>query len=200
MRNAAYGMPIAGLWLAWLIYWSIAARNVKAVSRAESAGSRLAHLIPLLLGGALMAFPDLPAPWLYERFLPRTWVAYWTGVAFLTLGLAFTVWARAHLGRNWSGIVTLKHDHELIRTGPYGYVRHPIYTGLLLALLGTVVALGEWRGLIALVVMAGGLLFKLRQEERFLRDIFRDQYDRYRAEVPTLIPCIFCVHRRTIDD
>ena len=105
-------------------------------------------------------------------------------------GIAFAVWARQYLGRNWSGTVTVKQDHELIRTGPYRLVRHPIYTGLLLAILGTAVAFGEWRGLLAFALLTGSLLLKLRVEERFMSESFPEPYARYRAEVPALIPCI----------
>jgi hypothetical protein len=76
------------------------------------------------------------------------------GAALTALGLSFTSWARVHLGRNWSGTVTLKDDHALIRTGPYRRVRHPIYSGALLALAGTVLAVGQWRGVIALALVS----------------------------------------------
>jgi protein-S-isoprenylcysteine O-methyltransferase Ste14 len=113
----------------------------------------------------------------------------------VVLGLAFAVWARIHLGRNWSGAVTVKDDHELIRTGPYGLVRHPIYSGLLLAVLGTAIAFGEWRSLLALGFLTIAFLFKLHREERFMSESFPDDYPRYRAEVPALIPFIPGVHR-----
>jgi protein-S-isoprenylcysteine O-methyltransferase Ste14 len=188
VRDGLFLAPIAVLWLAWVAYWWIASRHAKATARSESMRSRLAHTMPLLIGGLLMALPRLPVPWLYARFLPRTYVVYGLGVAALAAGLGVAVWARIHLGGNWSSVVTLKKDHELIRTGPYGLVRHPIYTGLLLALLGTVVALGEWRGLIALAFFIGGFLLKLKREERFLGELFGAQYQRYRVEVPALIP------------
>ena len=84
-------------------------------------------------------------------------IAYWLGLIMVAAGIAFAVWARHYLGRNWSGTVTVKQDHELIRSGPYRLVRHPIYTGLLLAILGTAVAFGEWRGLLAFALLTGSL-------------------------------------------
>ena len=93
-------------------------------------------------------------------------------------------------GGNWSGTVTVKEDHELIRTGPYGIVRHPIYTGLLFAILGSTVAFGEWRGLLAFGLLTIAFLFKLRREERFMSESFPNDYARYRVEVPALIPFI----------
>jgi protein-S-isoprenylcysteine O-methyltransferase Ste14 len=189
-----YEAPFAVLWLAWLAYWIVAARNVKAVRRRESFGTRFGHVALSALAAALLAFPDRQLPWLDQRFLPRAMVAYWLGLIMLAAGIAFAVWARNTLGRNWSGTVTVKQDHELIRAGPYRLVRHPIYTGLLLAILGTAVAFGEWRGLLAFGLIAGSLLLKLRIEERFMSESFPNEYPRYRAEVPALIPCIGRAH------
>jgi protein-S-isoprenylcysteine O-methyltransferase Ste14 len=185
-----YEAPFAVIWLVWLAYWIVAARNVKAVRRREPYATRFGHIALSALAAALLAFPDRRLPWLDERFLPRTMIAYWLGLIMLAAGIGFAVWARNYLGRNWSGTVTVKQDHELIRTGPYRLVRHPIYTGLLLAILGTAVAFGEWRGLLAFALIAASLLLKLRTEERFMSESFPDEYPRYRADVPALIPFI----------
>ncbi len=152
--------------------------------------TRLGHVALSALAAALLAFPDRQVSWLDQRFLPGTMVIYWLGLIMLAAGVAFAVWARNYLGRNWSGSVTVKQDHELIRTGPYRFVRHPIYSGLLLAILGTAIAFGEWRGLLAFGLLTGSLLLKLRMEERFMSEIFPNEYARYRAEVPALIPFI----------
>jgi len=182
--------PFAVLWLAWLAYWMVAAANVKAVRRREPFATRFGHIALSVLAAALLAFPDRRLTWLDQRFLPPTMIAYWLGLIMLAVGIAFAVWARHDLGRNWIGTVTVKQDHELIRSGPYRLVRHPIYTGLLLAILGTAVAFGEWRGLLAFGLLTGSLLLKLRIEERFMGESFPDEYARYRAEVPALIPFI----------
>jgi protein-S-isoprenylcysteine O-methyltransferase Ste14 len=188
--SSPYAAPFAVLWLAWLPYWIAAAWNVKATRRHEPFASRLGHAALTVLAAALLAFRGYPLRWLNARFLPKAMLAYWLGLLMVGAGLAFAVWARIHLGRNWSGRVTVKEDHELIRTGPYGIVRHPIYTGLLFAILGTAIAFGEWRGLIAFGILAGSLLVKLRIEERFMGETFGEQYARYRAEVPALIPFV----------
>jgi protein-S-isoprenylcysteine O-methyltransferase Ste14 len=109
-------------------------------------------------------------------------------VALVAAGLFFACWARHVLGRNWSGVVTLKDDHELIRTGPYRFVRHPIYTGLLLAFVGCAVARDEWRGVLAVVIAYVSLWRKSLLEERWMIDTFGDAYRRFRSEVPALIP------------
>jgi len=179
---------LGALWLAWLAYWISAARTVKDARRQESSTSRAAHVVPLVLAGALLASSRLPVPWLQLRLLPATAATYWAGVAILIAGLGFTVWARQHLAGNWSGTITLKRDHELIRSGPYRLVRHPIYTGLLTAVLGTAVAMNDWRGVLAFVIMAAAMVRKIGLEERWLGEAFPHEHRRYRAEVPALIP------------
>jgi protein-S-isoprenylcysteine O-methyltransferase Ste14 len=190
VRYSLYDLPLALLWLAWLAYWIIAARNVKPTRRRESPVSRLMTVVLTALAAVLLAFRGQKLTWLHARFLPQTLIGYWLGLLMVVLGLAFAVWARANLGRNWSGTVTVKEDHELIRTGPYGIVRHPIYTGLLFAILGSAVAFGEWRGLLAFGFLTLAFVFKLRREERFMSESFPNDYARYRAEVPVLIPFI----------
>jgi protein-S-isoprenylcysteine O-methyltransferase Ste14 len=179
---------IAFLWLAWALYWAICALRNKATRRSESIGSRLSYLLPLIVGGVLIAWRDLPLPGLNLRLWPRPLTVYWIGVAILAAGLVFAVWARVHLGRNWSGSVTVKEGHELIRSGPYATVRHPIYTGLLAAVLGTVIVSDTVRALIGLALIAAALVVKLSTEEGFMRETFPGQYQRYSAEVPALIP------------
>jgi protein-S-isoprenylcysteine O-methyltransferase Ste14 len=188
--DSGYGAPFAVLWLAWLVYWFLAALNVKATRRRERFGSLILNRGLLVVGALLLAFHRQPIRPLSARFLPVSMAAYWTGLVMLAGGLAFAVWARRHLGRNWSAIVTVKQDHELIRSGPYRLVRHPIYTGLLLAILGTAIAIGEWRGLVAFALMTIGLVLKMRTEECFMVETFGAEYARYRAEVPALIPFI----------
>jgi protein-S-isoprenylcysteine O-methyltransferase Ste14 len=113
---------------------------------------------------------------------------FWVGAALTAAGLLFTVWARVHLGTNWSGTVTLKRGHELITSGPYAFVRHPIYTGLLLAFLGSALARDEWRGVLALALVALALWRKLRNEERWMREQFGDAYSAYSKRVAALVP------------
>jgi protein-S-isoprenylcysteine O-methyltransferase Ste14 len=178
------------LWAAWAIYWFVAASRVKQNRREESALSRAGHIVPLGIAAWLLWTPALPHNFLGARFLPAAPATYWAGVFIVAFGLLFAIWARNVLGRNWSGIVTLKQDHELIRTGPYRYVRHPIYTGLLIAFAGSAIARGEWRGLLALAIVFAALWRKLKLEERWMVETFGDAYLRYRAEVRALIPFV----------
>ena len=181
---------IGTLWIAWAVYWFIAARGVKETRRLESPLSRAGHLVPLGIAAWLLWAPALPQHFLEGRFLPAAPATYWTGVVIVVIGLLFAIWARNVLGRNWSGVVTVKQDHELIRSGPYRHVRHPIYTGLLVAFAGSAVARGEWRGILALAIVFVALWRKLRLEEQWMIETFGDAYVRYRAEVRALIPFV----------
>ena len=185
-----YAVLIPALWGAWFIYWYAARRNDKPVQRRESPASRAAHIVPLALAVALFALPNLWRGWLSLRILPLSFVTYWIGIAVLVAGLAFTVAARRHLGGNWSGTVTVKQDHELIRTGPYALVRHPIYTGILLGFIGSAISLGEVRGVVAVALVIVAFLIKIRLEERWMTERFGDAYRRYRAEAKALIPYV----------
>jgi len=176
------------MWISWCLYWLISARNAKRTVRRESLTSRVSHVLPLVVGVSLVAVPHLPSAVFATRILPRTLAIYWMAVTLIFLGLAFAVWARRHIGSNWSGTVTVKQDHVLIRSGPYAWVRHPIYTGLLTAILGTAIARGELRGVWAMVLCTLGFVIKLRLEERWMRQVFGADYERYSAEVPALVP------------
>ncbi|TMH32007.1 MAG: isoprenylcysteine carboxylmethyltransferase family protein [Betaproteobacteria bacterium] len=185
-----YAYAVPALWLAWCIYWWVAGRDVKPVTRRESAASRAGHILPLVIAVMLLALPSLPYGLLSNRLLSPTHRVFFVGIALVVAGLLFTIWARLYLGRNWSGVVTLKKDHELVRGGPYRFVRHPIYSGLLLAIAGSAVVRGEWRGVLALIIAFVALWRKLRLEERWLGEAFGEQYAAYRAEVAALIPFV----------
>jgi len=187
MQIIRHGL-ISTLWLLWLTVWMVAAIRTKRVVRAESLGSRLSHIVPLCLGAALLTSSRFAGPLLAMRLYRQNELTFWSGAALVALGLAFAVWARVHLAGNWSGTVTLKQDHSLTRSGPYRLTRHPIYTGLLLAILGNAIAVAEWRGVLALALIALALRRKIGIEEGFLMARFGAAYARYRAEVPALIP------------
>jgi len=184
-----YRHLILWAWCAWALYWLVSSIGNKATQRREPLGSRLAYVLPLVLGGVLLGVRVLPwAALLGTRLWPRSFLVYCVGFLILLAGLAFAVWARMHLGRNWSGAVTVKEDHELIRTGPYRFVRHPIYTGILTAVIGTAICSGTLRAALGFALIAAALAYKLRKEEAFMREVFPGQYDTYRGEVPALIP------------
>ena len=183
-----YRFLFPGMWLLWAVYWLLASRHAKPSERREPIASRLLHVLPLLLAAWLLWGDRVPVSFLNERFLPRATWAFWFAVVLTALGLLFTVWARVYIGRNWSGVVTIKQGHELIDTGPYAVVRHPIYTGLLIAFIGSAVARGEWRGVLAVLIAWAALWRKLRLEERWMIERFGEKYVAYRGRVPALVP------------
>lgn len=183
-----YSYLFPAMWMGWALYWWALSRHVKVTVRRESLVSRLLHIGPLAVAVLLLWVPRVPFASLGERVLPWTEALFWVGAALTAAGLLFTVWARVHLGTNWSGTVTLKRGHELITSGPYAFVRHPIYTGLLLAFLGSALARDEWRGVLALALVALALWRKLRNEERWMREQFGDAYSAYSKRVAALVP------------
>ncbi len=190
MLESVLFSAIKAIWLAWAVYWVIAARRAKATRWRENWGVRVLDASLLLIAVLLFAAGRYVPAALCVRFLPRGPVAPSLGALLTGAGFLLAIWARAHLGRNWSGTVTLKEDHALIRAGPYARVRHPIYSGVLLALAGTALAVGEWRGMLAFAAVFVALLRRVRAEERHLSEIF-PQYDRYRQETAALIPFVF---------
>lgn len=183
---------IPALWTAWLFYWLIAARDVKPARRRERPFSRMLSSLPLLLAAWLLSFPQHGVlAVLDRRFLPRNGVLGLGATGAVIAGITYAVWARRHLGREWSGVVTLKTDHRLIVTGPYRRVRHPIYSGLLLALAGSALALGEWRGLLGLLLALGAVLHRVTVEERLLTEAFGQDYATYRMRTAALLPGVF---------
>jgi protein-S-isoprenylcysteine O-methyltransferase Ste14 len=183
-----YRYAITALWVALGIVWFVAAIGAKVTRRRETIRSRISHMVPLMLAVILLSSRRLAGRYLAMPVLPHGLATFWLGFMLVLAGIAFSIAARVSLGGNWSGIVTLKQDHELIRKGPYRLVRHPIYTGLVVAILGTAIAQGELRSVFAVALVAAALVRKIGIEEALLVQEFGAAYDRYRREVPALIP------------
>jgi protein-S-isoprenylcysteine O-methyltransferase Ste14 len=181
---------IESVWLLVGIYWLVAALWAKPVARREQLLTRIVHLAIMTMAFGLLFSRSTRVGVLGARFLPESAAIGWAGLGLTAAGCALAVWARACLGSNWSATATQKHNHELVRRGPYALVRHPIYAGFLLAMLGTALALGEMRGLVALALAFVGWFTKARTEERLLSEAFGGAYARYRREVKQLIPFI----------
>jgi protein-S-isoprenylcysteine O-methyltransferase len=181
---------IIGLWIALIAIWIIAALKIKQPVRRLSGWQRSVQVALTVVGAVLLFDRDLSLGSLGTRFLPESAAVAWLGFAMTVAGIAFAVWARFVLGQNWSSQVTLKQEHELICRGPYRLVRHPIYSGILLALLGTAIYFGELRGLIAFACFVAGWWLKARTEEALMLQQFGEQYRAYQRDVKALIPFV----------
>jgi protein-S-isoprenylcysteine O-methyltransferase Ste14 len=178
------------VWIAFLLYWQIKAINTKATQRLEPVASRILRVFIFLIAIVLLSTTRIPLPWLYLQLWPVGVLPFWLGAAVTIAGILFAVWAREHLGSNWSRSVTIKQDHELITTGPYAVVRHPIYTGILTGFLGMAIAISQVRGLIVFVLIFIAFWIKLRMEEQWMRSQFGEAYDTYAHRTTALVPYI----------
>ena len=187
--HAVAAHTIQILWATWLAIWLVCVfGNKRTVYRQ---GWRQYLPFVLIVGGGFLVIQLIPAP--LAPLLPITTAGDAIGAGLCAAGLGWSIWARAMLGSNWSGLVTLKQDHELIQGGPYRITRHPIYTGLITAMAGSFVALIPTRvGAVILVEVALVFIIKLRQEERVLLEHFPDAYPAYKIRVKAaLIPWIW---------
>ena len=183
------------LWIAVMIIFTVGALRTKRTVQSQSVRSVLVQSGFVALGLYLLFAARVmlggPDTWFDRPIIPVNVETVLVGFLAVLCGIAFTVWGRLTLGSNWSGVITLKEDHTLVRRGPYRIVRHPIYTGLLLALLGSALERGRVGSMLGVVVCGFGLWLKSRTEERFMVQRFGDQYLRYRREVKGLVPFLF---------
>jgi protein-S-isoprenylcysteine O-methyltransferase Ste14 len=175
------------LWLVFSLYFVAGMRHRIQVKRSITLPSF--ERICLLLAAALIFFPRTHLSFLSIRFHSSHAIAL-TGLIVTILGLAFSAWARDVLGRNWSGRVIIQVDHQLITAGPYAYVRHPLYTGLLIALTGTTLVSGDYGSLLGLFLAVNIFRLKARREEQLLEAEFGAGYTVYRAHTGSLLPRI----------
>jgi protein-S-isoprenylcysteine O-methyltransferase Ste14 len=183
-------LHILGLiWTVFGVYWLLAATRRKREETRESPVYRALRLAILVV-----VFTLLFAQWtaalgsLGSSFLAHRPVLEYIGFVLTLAGLALAMWARIHLGQFWSDKVVLKVDHELIRTGPYAHLRHPIYSGVLLAVLATALVLGEWRGVLAFLILLINYWIKARREDRMLRDRFGESFAEHEKHAGFLLP------------
>ncbi len=176
------------VWVIFLLYWQIKAANTKTTKRLEPAASRILRVFIFLIAIVLLWTTRIPLPWLYLQLWPSGLLPFWLGAAVTIAGLLFAIWAREHLGSNWSRSVTIKQGHELITTGPYAVARHPIYTGILSGFLGMAIAISQVRGFIVFVLIFIALWMKLRMEEQWMRSQFGEAYATYARQTAALVP------------
>jgi protein-S-isoprenylcysteine O-methyltransferase Ste14 len=182
---------ISACWIALFSYWSFMAFRVKQETYQENAGRRLIHLSAIALCFALLYDFFYANDTLHIRLIPLSAYSLIGGVIICASGIAFAIWARTILGSNWSGRVTLKEGHELIKTGPYAIVRHPIYTGILFGMIGTAMTVGELRGFLAVIIALAAFTFKLKGEEKLMMGQFPNEYPAYKQRVKMIVPFLF---------
>jgi protein-S-isoprenylcysteine O-methyltransferase Ste14 len=181
---------INAVWLLVAIYWVVGAVRAKPTVKRESTLSSALHVVMGCAAVLLVWNPTTGIGYLGYRLTSAAAWVQWLGLAVTVCGCGFAIWARACLGSNWSAMVTVKQNHELILRGPYRVVRHPMYSGFLLALAGTAIAVGEIRAFIGLGLAFITFFMKSAAEERFMREEFSDEYARYSRRVRRLVPFI----------
>ena len=179
---------LALIWLAWVVSWVVASFWSGRTKSHVRTWDSWVYRLPILIG-AIMLSPwtagALGASQLYD---PGNVGTYLLALVVL-FGISFTWWARIHLGRFWSNAITHKEDHRVVDTGPYGVVRHPIYTGLIIAILATGVAVATWTSLLGALLISFGEWQKARMEEGFLTaELGAEAYGPYCKRVPMIVP------------
>jgi protein-S-isoprenylcysteine O-methyltransferase Ste14 len=175
-------------WLVFAVYWAVGAFRTRATVRRESFAARYGVMFVEVVGFTLLFNGDANIGPLARHVLPRTESGAYLGILFTWVGLGLAIWARYHLGQYWSGRITLKEGHQLIRTGPYARLRHPIYTGLDLAAIGAALVFDRWRCVAAVFVIMGGFAIKAKWEEALLAGQFGDAFQEHRKHTGFLLP------------
>lgn len=182
------GSIIQAGWIVFLVYWLASALSLNKMKRREPPGEWAVRMV--LLGIAFLLLDRSLAAWgdLNRRFIPYSDAVEDTGAVLTCLGIGFAIWARYHIGRYWSSTVSLRADHQLIRTGPYAHIRHPIYTGILLAILGTGLAVGRYRAIVAFAIMLAGFAWKASREEALLKGEFGPAFEEHKRATGFFLP------------
>lgn len=190
--NDLTGQFIVICWAVFLAYWAIHALSVKRTARDLGWRSR-AWRLPIIAAGLLLIQSNRPgfSPYAGAILWHRTPVVGLAADLITLAGLVVIIWSRQTIAGNWSLDVVLKENHELVERGPYAYVRHPIYSGLLLMALGSAVISGRAGAVVALAIFFFGFWLKAGQEERLLTEHFPDEYPKYKARVKAFIPFVF---------
>jgi protein-S-isoprenylcysteine O-methyltransferase Ste14 len=175
-------------WIAFGAYWVIAARRVKAARTSESPAYRVFRLLLLIITFTLLFAKWIAVGFLGRSFLPRAQPLAYIGLIAALAGLAVAIWARISLGQYWSDKVVLKMDHQLVRSGPYARMRHPIYSGVLLGVAGSALVVNQWRGVLAFVLLLTNYSVKAKREDKILAGAFAQDFAEHRRRAGFLLP------------
>ncbi len=185
-----YQLATICFWLVSGLYWGFHFRGNKETVHQQRTFVRTFALIAIYFAFALIYIPFFSVGVFALRAVPRNDFFGIVGVVLCGSGISFSIWSRRTLGKNWSGPVTLKKDHDLIRNGPYAIVRHPIYFGSLVSLTGSATTTAELRGFFGVFLVFYALLKKIEEEEALLETHFKE-YAEYRTHVKRLIPFVY---------
>jgi protein-S-isoprenylcysteine O-methyltransferase Ste14 len=175
-------------WILLAAYWFLSGLKTRPAKHKEPFVSRYGVMLLVVAGWILLFNGSANFGVLDRRFVPHDLTLSVLGVALTWLGIGLAIWARVHLGQNWSSRVAIKEDHELIRTGPYAHLRHPIYSGLVLAAAGTAIEMGEWRCVLAFIFLLTGFSMKALKEESMLGQQFGNNFEEHRRHTGFLLP------------
>lgn len=175
-------------WLVFVSYWVVSALKTRRTQKKEPFAWRYGVMLVGVVGFTLLFNGDAAIGLLGHRIFPRTYTLGIVSVVLVWAGIALAVWARWHLGEYWSARITLKEGHKLIRTGPYARLRHPIYSGLDLAAMGSALAIDRWRCVVGVCVIILGFWIKAKREEALLAGQFGEEFQEHRRQTGFLLP------------
>jgi protein-S-isoprenylcysteine O-methyltransferase Ste14 len=181
----------AVIWVALVVVWVVSALRTKRSIKNQSSGWQILYTVILVVGVSLIFAKQIGIPWLDRSLFSVTVPIVLAGLLVVLMGVVFSIWARLMLGDNWSNRVTVKEDHTLVRSGPYRIVRHPIYSGILLGMLGSALQRGEVRSFVCVAICGFSFWLKTRAEEQFMVQTFGEEYLQYRHKVKALAPFLF---------
>jgi protein-S-isoprenylcysteine O-methyltransferase Ste14 len=187
--TAVFGFILFIIWASFWLFWLFLA--IKTRSPVKIRRSVLFPFLPFLVIAIWIVITSLFPGLIFVQVVPEDLFIGAAGIAITLAGLGFAIWARLHLGTNWSGAPVIRVHHTLIRTGPYRFVRHPIYTGILFAFVGTALVIGAFWAFLAIVILLIAFMGKILQEEKVLVEEFGESYIQYKKEVKSIIPFIF---------
>jgi len=190
-----YSLIVSACWLVFVIFWAVSAVGVKRdIDRSSWQQFWLLRIIIIVAVINAIAYSNFARNLNYRfnafsTFSQETQLAA-LGALLCVIGIGLAIWARVHIGRNWSGVPSIKEGHELVTSGPYRLIRHPIYTGMILALLGSAFATSAW-WLVAFFIVTAMFIWRVRVEESLMTKQFPEQYSEYKKRTWALVPYIW---------
>jgi protein-S-isoprenylcysteine O-methyltransferase Ste14 len=191
--NESIKIALKIIWLIVIGYWVISSFNTRKTKKKTNGFKNFIYYwLPLLVAVFLLGPGEwFGHTWLRENFVEHTNTVGITGLVFCIAGAVICCWARYTLGKNWALSVQEKSNHELITNGLYKIIRHPIYTGLIILFVGNAVIVGDYRAILSVLIVVISFVFKLKKEEKLMKGLFGEQYQKYKQKTNALIPYLY---------